>query len=858
MRIAVAATAVCFSIIGLATADDAKASIRNPTHIAAQPLGPALKELAQSLGLQVLYFSETVRDLRTRGAAGSLTPDEAFDQVLSGTDLTYRYLDDKTITILPVSSARDEGTPASPREQSAADGGGAAVADNGKEQVQKGFWDRFRLAQVDPGTSSGSAPVEKQTQQASRQQPIQLEEVLVTAQKRTERLQDVPVPVSAISAQTLVDSNQLRLQDYFSTMPNLDVSPAITSSQFLSIRGITTGGFSTPTVGVTIDDVPYSGSRAFIGGNTIPDFDPSDLERVEVLRGPQGALYGASSMGGLIKYVTVDPSTDRLSGRVQVGSSSVKNGSGLGYGVRGSLNMPFSDTLAVRVSGFTREDPGYIDNPVSGENGVNESRASGGRLSALWRPSDTFSLKLSAMSQRVKGNGADYTETGSNGLGDLQQNNLPNTGWYDRKAQAYSGVLTAKLGKMTVVSDTGYNINSTVDSLDISTAPFFASVISTQRSEKFSQELRVSAPLGERFDGMAGGFYTHEASAPFNQTGYLTDPATGALGSQFFTIVLPAKFDEYAVFGNLTYKITDRLDIQMGGRESWITLNDHSVGSDSEIGSYDVVTRIKNNVFTYLVTPRFKLSPDLMVYARAASGYRSPETNIPDIVFRGLPSGSKPDKTENYEVGFKGEFLDHILSIDASLYYITWSNIQLTLISAPPGKLAITYKANGGDAKSEGLELSTTIRPLSGMTIGAWLTVGKAELTSDLPVTSTASGKSGDRLPDGAKVSGHISIDREFLLRSNLTGSVGTSVSYIGERLGVFGSTAAPERQVFPAYVKADVRASLGNEAWRGTFYINNVGDRRAVISGGVGSFPPNAFFYIQPRTYGLSLSKAF
>src|SRR5262249_48926184 len=155
--------------------------------------------------------------------------------------------------------------------------------------------------------------------------------------------------------------NQLRLRDYYSRVPGLNLTPGTQSGQVLSIRGISTGS-GNPTVGVTVDDVPLGSSTFLGGGAVVPDFDPADLARIEVLRGPQGTLYGASSISGLIKFVTADPSTAGFTGWLQGGVSSVSHGHGAGYNARGSVNVPLSDTFAVRASGFTRKDPGFIDN----------------------------------------------------------------------------------------------------------------------------------------------------------------------------------------------------------------------------------------------------------------------------------------------------------------------------------------------------------------------------------------------------------------------------------------------------------------------------------------------------------------
>jgi outer membrane receptor protein involved in Fe transport len=174
-----------------------------------------------------------------------------------------------------------------------------------------------------------------------------LEEVIVTAQKRSERLQDVPVPVTAIGANTLVDTNQMRLEEYYSQIPGLTLTVGDGRGvPMISIRGITSG-YTNPTVGVVVDGTPYGASTNLALGALVPDIDPSELARVEVLRGPQGALYGASSMGGLLNYVTIEPSTDRASGRVQAGTSSVYDGDQLGYNLSAAVNVPLSDTFAV-------------------------------------------------------------------------------------------------------------------------------------------------------------------------------------------------------------------------------------------------------------------------------------------------------------------------------------------------------------------------------------------------------------------------------------------------------------------------------------------------------------------------------
>jgi outer membrane receptor protein involved in Fe transport len=289
----------------------------------------------------------------------------------------------------------------------------------------------------------------------------QLSEIIVTAQKRSERLQDVPVPVTVISGDVLAEQNENRLQDYFASVPGLTLSPVGPGLQSLSLRGVTTSVVGNPTVGVMIDDMPYGSSTLLgFGAVLLPDLDPSDLARVEVLRGPQGTLYGASSLGGLVKFVTTDPSTKGFSGQVQALGSWVENGDGKsGYALRGAINVPLSETFAMRMSGFARRDPGYITNVTTGEKAVNSADVYGGRISALWQPTDKFSIKLAALVQKTEGDGTSAVDADPSLEpihGDLTQARQLKEG-YDSKVQYFTGILRAGLGDLELVSLSAYS-----------------------------------------------------------------------------------------------------------------------------------------------------------------------------------------------------------------------------------------------------------------------------------------------------------------------------------------------------------------------------------------------------------------
>jgi len=437
-RILAAIVALC-ALASAARADDALLKLNIPP----QPLNNALHEFARQSGLQIFMASDEGRGITTPRISGTFTARAALEKLLGNTGLHYEYLDTRTVAIrgaAPIGESSSGAALHFAQAQSKSPGDDKTTSST----------ERFEVAQTGPGKDSSTARVS--TSPNSSAEPVRLEEVVVTAQKRAERLQDVPVPVVAINAQTLVENNQLRLQDFYTGVPGLNVTPqASISYQSLSIRGITTGVASNPSVGIAVDDMPYGSSTAVGGGGgtPVPDIDPGDLARIEVLRGPQGTLYGASSLGGLIKFVTVDPSTEEFSGRVEAGTSSVYNGAELGYNFRASVNVPLSDTWALRASGFTRQDPGYIDNMETGRDGVNKDIVRGGRVSALWKPSESLSLKLGALYQDYRGNGFSDVDKSVNGyagptLADLQQYYLRGTGAYDRRAQAYSALLKSE------------------------------------------------------------------------------------------------------------------------------------------------------------------------------------------------------------------------------------------------------------------------------------------------------------------------------------------------------------------------------------------------------------------------------
>jgi iron complex outermembrane receptor protein len=813
----------------------------------------AIRDFATQAHVQILVAGENVRDMHLHPVSGEFSTEQGLRLLLADSGLSPQYVGDRSIALVRASDAN------SPSQGNAKEG-------------KKSSSGQFRVAQLDQGQASRDNSVRTQDQNQESDRNPGLTEIIVTAQKRAQNLLDVPVPVTAISAQSLLSTNQVRLQDYYTSIPGLSVTTDDLGSANLAIRGVTTGGYTSPTVGITVDDVPFGASSGLVTGEEVPDIDPSDLARIEVLRGPQGTLYGASSIGGLLKYVTVDPSFDAFSGRVEAGTSSVHNGSGLGYTARAAANIPLSDTFAIRASGFTREDPGYIDDPVHHRDGVNEIHSAGGHLAGLWKPSDDLSFKISALYQHSSSNGSSDVLI-QPGLGDLQQDNVPGTGYFDRTLQAYSASITAKLGPVNLTSVTGYSINRVSNSFDYTNVLSALSQYQfnvtggpnngTSNTDKLTQEIRLTGSLGRSADWLVGGFFNHENTA-YTSNYLAANFDTGEIVGNGLAYSGPLLYKEFAGFADLTFHLSERFDVQIGGRES----QNRQTYSILQVGPYvplfyppataltlyNPPVEAKDNSFTYLVTPQWKLSPDLMLYARLASGYRPGGPNIVSV--GQAPPSFAPDKTENYEIGIKGSTFDHLLTFDASVYYIDWKNIQLQLRDPLSGSV---YFANGSRAKSQGLELSVEARPWTGMNVTAWVALNDAKLTEPLPPNG-AVGFSGDRLPDSSKFSGNISAQQDFAITGSATAFVGGSLSYVGDRYGIFNSSppAVPPRQYLPSYARTDLRSGIRYDTWTLNLYVNNVTDKRGILSGGLGTLNPVAFNYIQPRIFGLSVVKTF
>jgi iron complex outermembrane recepter protein len=821
-------------------------------NIQAQPMEQALTEFGATSGLQVLFDSKLAAQITAPEVIGSLSAEDALKKLLERSPLSYEFINARTVAI---------------RMKGAAPGKAGAAGLLG-DQDHATQMARARIsADTRASASAPSAQAEKgQADSTEQAKSGNIEEIVVTAQKRVERLQDVPVPVTAISAEKLTTTNQLRVEDYYSKIPGLTLAPTGNGNQpTLAIRGVTTGGDTSPTVGIVVDEISY-GASVVTGPSVIStaDIDPGDLERVEVLRGPQGTLYGAASIGGLLKFVTADPSTERLSGRLQVGSTSVRHGDDLGHNVRGHVNVPITDTFAIRASGFTLQDPGYIDNVNTGQRDVNRRDAEGARISSLWQPSENFSAKINAMFQNAERLGTSDVDI-SLGEDSFRQALLRGTGNYGRDTELYSAVMVGKVGAVEITSATGYSIDEQLDTLD--TTPIlaglaqllfgqnFASTVALQKVEKFSQEIRAELALSDRVTWLAGAVYTDEDVRRYvdNQA---ADANGGHHGSLINNIFGPAEFQEYAAFSNITFALTDRFDVQVGGRYS----HNEQVMPVMFSGPITVFLfgedphlvppiKTKDSSFTYLVTPRFKVTSDVMAYARLASGYRPGGPNY-GCGYPQLPCEFGPDMTRNYDIGIKGTVMDGALSFDASIYYIDWKDVEIAGLLTPDH--FFDYTDNASAAHSQGIEVAVQVRPSESLVLSGWIAYNEAQLDGGFPDDSLNFAQAGDDLPYSSPQTAHLSADWTVPAWGTVDAVLGVSATYVGGRTGRFQGENV-ERAEYSGYTTLELRAGLHQGNWTLDAFVNNLTDERGTMRGGTDANFATLVTFIQPLTTGIN-----
>lgn len=687
-----------------------------------------------------------------------------------------------------------------------------------------------------------------------------MEEVIVTAQKREERLIDTPQSVSVLSANELAKIGATQFRDFANTVPGLSFVTAGAGNTQVSMRGVTIGQDLGATVGIYVDEAPYGSSQVFAFGPYLAlDVGLFDIDRIEVLRGPHGTLYGASTMGGLIKYVTKRPDTEQFAGDVRAGISSTERGD-INYNVATAVNLPIvADKAALRASAFQSHDGGYINNVASGREGANRSDIYGGRVDLLLTPIEPLELRLTGFAQNIARDGeatADYTFSGARPLGSLNQNRLFDEP-FGQQFRLVSGTVGYDFGPTSLTSISTYQTVRTNLTWDISGtfAPLlnmfgfgpFSAVGNPNRSKvnKFSQEVRWASEGGGVAEWVLGGFYTREKSELGTEF-LLRDLSGNPAPNTLFTYRAPTLFEEQAIFGDVTWRLASQFDVTAGLRYA---RNDQEF---TQFGSgafgFNLPTRESDeDVVTYLASARYHVSDRATTYLRYATGYRPGGPNIATIATAEPTFDS--DKLKSYEAGFKAETGNRRLAIDLAGYYIDWNNIQM---SVNVGGFTSYLNAPGG-ASVRGAELALTGRPTTGLALSGAFSYQDAQLDE---ADANLGGAKGERLPNVPRFMTTLNADYDFS-GARLRPTLGATVRYVGERRSSFDASTSFRQYRLPEYTAVDLRAGLKLRNIETQLYVHNVADERGQLSLFFAQFGARVAI-LQPRTVGLSVTTEF
>jgi iron complex outermembrane recepter protein len=846
VRIAVVAAAICLSIVGLSAADDAKASIRKSVNIPAEGLGPALQTLARTFNFQVLYHTEVVGQLRTHGVVGTVSVDEALTQLLRGTGLSYRYLDEKTITIVSTSSISTASGNA--QSTSASDPAGSLGDDTEKD-----------------GKKSKHEP-------ATQSDPVGPEEIVVTAQKREEQLMDVPMSLTALSGEQLESSQSYRFQDYVGMVPGLAyVSDSFgPTGSLLVIRGITTSAIPTHnSVASYIDDTPYGIQADCCSFLSAPNLDAFDMQRVEVLKGPQGTLYGASALAGLLKFVTNAPDPSAFASRAEIGTSSVSNG-GTGDDAHAMVNLPLSNDAALRLVGYENYYPGFIDDPSRGFTDINGSRVSGGRASLLYEPVTEFSLRFNALYQ-------DRTFSDSTALDVYPTTLIPVFGYLkEERATGQPGYTKNELYNITVNWDAGFaKLLSTTSYMtftqsfvfdaeteealvsSILGAPYGAAFPDQRSVNVWTQEVRLSAPTDNPVQWQLGGFFDRERTSElelFDPVDLATHQVLYDFPTTLGTFPSEESYREFAGFATIDYHLTRTVDVAAGARLSSAdqTFFEHFTGL---FGAPIAEHSFSEGVTTYSGDARWHITPDNMLYARVATGW-VPGGATGLAPNEGLPLTYSPSTTVNYEAGIKSRLLENRFAIELSVFDVEWRDIQVFGLNEANG---FSFNENAGAARSDGVEWQFAYIPVDGLTLGLNGAYTDARLTQATP--SNVGGKVGDRLPTSPLWQTSASARYERPLFGSLSGFGHVDWRFCGSHYGDFEPIGP--RPLAPSYNIVDLGAGVRMRTWSVAFYVKNIGNEIPIYylrndNLAQGGFGNQLASIGTPRTIGLELTATF
>src|ERR1700678_1969906 len=701
-----------------------------------------------------------------------------------------------------------------------------------------------------------------------------LAEITVTAEKYTSTIQNTPISMSAMSGAQLTAAGITSIEDVARDIPGLSMRSAGPGLTEFEARGLASNGGAAPTVGFYLDEVPLSPPALSQSGKVVIDPNLYDVDRVEVLRGPQGTLYGSGSMGGTIKIVSNQPKLGEFEGSAQA-TGSYTDGGGANGGANLMLNLPIGDQLAVRIVGTDLYRSGWIDrivvSPLPPADGttrgnvlaapvqsvasdVNTERLDSERISVLYKPNEDFSVVAMAMYQNLEMGGYDLIDSppGLPYMAHYEAFNTPEP--ISDKVHIYSLTFTGTLGFAELTSASSYWDRLAVQTQDAAESiyttlagaePLLAVPYSeSDPSHQFSQEIRLSSTGNGALRWTAGAFYS-DMTSDWNEYANGINP-TGP-DVLYFQSYNPYNIKQTALFADGSFKFTDTLTLSTGVR--W-----YHYDSTIDVSEWGLVTVSPTRPASPSVTtasdkgydPRINLSyepnPNLNTYVTAAKGFRPgganiliPPPNQAPYCVAGSPESFGPDSVSNYEIGEKARLSDSRISINSDFYYIKWTGIQQSV----PLACGYVYNTNAGDGRSYGPEIEVTAKLSEDWTVAANGAITSAEITN--PTAAYAASLTGTNGQAYCPVNGKCTIPilnvphQTAGLSGMYSTEVGDGYRLTARASDTYTGYATDEAYYFgvhlPPYAIADARLMLAHGPWSAQLFVDNLTNKTALMT---------------------------
>jgi outer membrane receptor protein involved in Fe transport len=783
----------------------------------------AIEAVEKQADVEIVYQPETLKGLKTHGVSGNLTTQDAVRKLLAGTQLRLS-TDASTGAMLIV---------AGPERDSQEGVGVKPVAEGGIGEAA------LLVAQAD--TSGQGAEVKQNTANvAENSGGLKLEEIVVTAQRYEQKLEDVPISISAFTGKELDMSSETSVNDALYSVPGLNITTYTAGgTNTISIRGVHSF-IGSNTVGYYVDAVPFG----FVAKDFAPDPGTFDLDRVEVLRGPQGTLYGANSLNGVVRVLTKDADLDdyEFKGRTLV--SNIQGG-GENFGADAVVNVPIvSGKLAARLMVSYDHKGGYIDNLVADE--INDGKLANVRLKINGQPTENLSVKLGYWRSRSD-------------LGSLPMS-LPATDLYpgnlnphkSDRFDVYSGTIAYDFGSFTASNTASYMNYLNEFAIDWSAfsitgeIPFLDGLFDySQPSKVFTNELALNSQSDGPWAWSAGAIYRDAKDVVAYRSIFGPGP------------VSQDESNSYAIFGELTRYFADGALELTGGLRYF----DDKVHQSEPGGIYSLTSTFEH------ISPRTVLTwhpnNDMTVYASYAQGFRS-GLNQPaatEAVLPGLPP-AKEDTLDNFEIGSKGKLFDGFLNYEVAAYYIHWSDVKQPLCTPVDDPITGTscqfLYTNTGTANGPGFDVALTFHPARQLSVaftGSW---NDLQFTDDVFFGANLLYNKGDRLALSSKYTLGGSISYRAPLGS--TGLEGGFAGYVNYKPPVESVEVAGRLR---GDVITDTRLGLqiaNPDVWTFEIYSDNVLNERGIAVPGPAGLETLGFYSTRfsPRTIGAQFSFHF